>query len=161
MAEQIELEPLDVRHVKPLRAIHEQPGVMRGWGTMDPLFPFDEPESTRYAIVVDGEVAGLVQHGEEPYRDNRHAYIDIFLGDDHAGRGIGTEVMRRVSRVLIEEHGHHRVIVDPYADNQAAIRCYEKVGFRPVGVRERFWRDKSGVWRDELLMELVTEPSTD
>jgi RimJ/RimL family protein N-acetyltransferase len=157
---QIELEPLDVRHVKPLRELHQQPGVMRGWGSMDPLFPFDEPESTRYAIVVDGQVAGLVQHGEETWPENRHAYIDIFLGDEFAGRGIGTEVMRRVSRMLIEEHGHHRVIVDPFADNEAAIRCYEKAGFKRVGIRERFWRDAGGTWRDELLMELVTQPPT-
>jgi aminoglycoside 6'-N-acetyltransferase len=156
----IELEPLDVRHVKPLRELHKQPGVMSGWGSMDPLFPFDEPESIRFAIVVDGEVAGMVQHGEEPWPDIRHAYIDIFLGDDFTGRGIGTEVMRRVATMLIEEHGHHRVIVDPYADNERAIACYEKAGFRRVGRRERFSRDSNGVWRDELLMELVTDGPT-
>jgi aminoglycoside 6'-N-acetyltransferase len=158
VADHIELEPLDVRHVARLRELHQQPGVERGWGSMEPMFPFDEPESIRYAIVVDDQIAGLVQHGEEPWPDIRHAYVDIFLGDDYTGRGIGTEVIRRVSRMLIEEHGHHRITLDPYADNEPAIRCYEKAGFRRVALRERFSRDSSGVWRDELLMELVVKP---
>jgi aminoglycoside 6'-N-acetyltransferase len=37
----------------------------------------------------------------------------------------------------------------------AAIRSYGKVGFRPVGTLEAAWRDRDGVWRDLLLMELV------
>src|SRR3954469_7265106 len=78
------VEPLDVRHVARLRELHEQPGVLEWWGPMEDGFPFDEPESTRYAVVVDGQIAGLVQHGEETWPDNRHAYIDIFIGDEFA-----------------------------------------------------------------------------
>jgi aminoglycoside 6'-N-acetyltransferase len=152
----IELEPLHVRHAAPLRALHQQPRVARWWGPMEADFPFDEPESTRYAVLVDGVVAGMVQHGEESWPDNRHAYIDIFVGDEFAGRGIGVETMRRVVRMLIEEHGHHRIVIDPAIENEPAIRCYEKVGFRRVGVLQRSYREAwSGEWRDELLMELV------
>ena len=42
-----------------------------------------------------------------------------------------------------------------HADNVAAIRCYAKAGFRPVGVMRAAWRDRRGRWRDVLLMELV------
>ena len=153
---QIELQPLDASHVAPLRELHQQPRVARWWGPMEPLFPFDEPESTRLAIVVDGEIAGLVQWGEEEWPDNRHAYIDIFVGDDYAGRGIGTEAMRHMTRRLIEQHGYHRLILDPAVENQSAIRSYEKAGFRRVGTVRRSYREhESGDWRDELMMELV------
>ncbi len=156
MAEPVGLEPLDVRHVAPLRELHQQPGVLEWWGPMDSGFPFDEPESTRFAVVVDGRVAGLVQYGEEDWPATRHAYIDIFLGDAFTGRGIGTEVVRRVAALLVQERGHHHIVIDPLADNHTAIRCYEKAGFEPVGVRKRFWHDQnSGEWRDELLMQLV------
>lgn len=159
MAEAFELEPLDVRHVARLRELHMEPGVLRWWGPMLDDFPFDEPESTRYAIVVEAEVAGMVQHGEEATPDTRHAYIDIFLGDAYSGRGIGTEVIRRVARMLVTEHGHHHITLDPLADNAAAIRSYEKAGFEAVGVRKRFWHDElRGEWRDELLMQYVTQP---
>jgi aminoglycoside 6'-N-acetyltransferase len=57
---------------------------------------------------------------------------------------------------LIEERGHHRVTIDPAADNAAAIRTYEKVGFKPVGVMRAYERDVGGQgWHDGLLMELV------
>jgi aminoglycoside 6'-N-acetyltransferase len=39
--------------------------------------------------------------------------------------------------------------------NVAAVRCYEKVGFRRVGVLRSYERDAGGGWRDGLLMELL------
>jgi aminoglycoside 6'-N-acetyltransferase len=156
MTDAIDLQRLDVAHVAALRRLHAQPGVSRWWGPMERDFPFDEAESTRFAIVVDGEVAGLVQYGEERWEDNRHAWIDIFVGDDFAGRGIGTEVVRRTARMLVEARGHHRITIDPAIDNRAAVRCYEKAGFKRVGTLTRAYREPwSGEWRDELLMELV------
>ena len=153
----IELQPLDVRHVGRLRELHQQPGVTRWWGPMEPLFPFDEPESQRYAIVVDGQIAGLVQHGENDWPIERHAYVDIFLSDDLTGRGIGTEVLRRVIEKLRSEHGHRRVLIDPAVANERAIRCYEKVGFRRVGVFTKEARRQE----DELYMELMLDDVTD
>jgi aminoglycoside 6'-N-acetyltransferase len=156
----IELQPLDVAHVKRLRELHQEPGVERWWGPMEPGFPFDEAESTRFAIVVDGEIAGLVQYGEEEYEDYRHAYIDVFVGDDYAGRGIGTEVVKRTIDMLVNERGHHRITIDPAVSNTAAIRAYEKVGFRRVGVMRAYERDAGGDgWHDGLLMELLA-PTT-
>jgi aminoglycoside 6'-N-acetyltransferase len=159
MADSFELEPLDVRHVKRLRELHQQPGVLEWWGPMEPDFPFDEPESQRFAIVVDDEVVGLVQWGDDSWEENRHAYIDIFLGDDYAGRGLGTEVMRRIVRVLLDDHGYHRITIDPAPENAAAVRSYEKAGFRLVGRQTRAYLEPhSQQWKDELLMELVVDP---
>ena len=152
----IELQPLDVAHAAPLRRIHDQPGVKRWWGPMEADFPFDEAEATRFAIVTGGEVVGLVQFGEEEWPDYRHGWIDVFVADDWAGRGIGAEAVERVARMLIEERGHHRITIDPAADNGAAIRSYEKAGFSCVGVLHAAQKDPwSDGWRDELLMELV------
>ena len=152
----IELAPLDVAQVARLRELHRQPGVLRWWGPVEPGFPFDEPESTRFAIVADGEIVGLIQWGDDSYEDNRHAYVDIFVGDDYARRGIGTDALRKMTSMLIEQHGYHRITLDPAVENEAAIRSYEKAGFRRVGVYECSYREhESGEWRDELMMELV------
>ena len=126
---------------------------------MEDGFPFDEPESQRFAIVAGDEVVGLIQWGDDSYEDTRHAYVDIFVGDDHAGRGIGTEAMRQLTRRLIGEHDFHRITLDPAVENAAAIRSYEKAGFQPVGtLRRSYRRHESGEWGDELLMELVAAP---
>jgi aminoglycoside 6'-N-acetyltransferase len=153
---EIALDPLDVRHVQRLRELHAQPDVLKWWGPMEHGFPFDEPESQRFAIVTGGEIVGMIQWGDTSYEDNRHAYVDIFVGDRFAGRGIGTAAMQEMTRRLIDEHGYHRITLDPAVENAAAIRSYEKAGFRAAGTLRRSYREHaSGEWRDELLMELV------
>jgi aminoglycoside 6'-N-acetyltransferase len=54
-----------------------------------------------------------------------------------------------------DERGHHRLTIDPAAANERAIRCYERVGFRRVGIMRSYWRDPSGEWQDGLLLELL------
>ena len=63
----------------------------------------------------------------------RHARIDIAIVAAGQGRGLGTDAVRTVARWLIERRGHHRLIIDPSAENARAIAAYAKVGFRPVG----------------------------
>ena len=140
-----------------LLRIHRTPEVVRWWEEPEEGFPWsDEPEATRPTIEVDGQVAGLVQFYEEPLPRYRHAAIDLFLDPRLHGRGLGTEVVRRVARQLIDERGHHRITIDPAASNAVAIRAYEKVGFRRVGVMRNYERDVDGRgWHDGLLMELL------
>lgn len=140
-----------------LLRIHRTPEVARWWDLPDEGFPWtDDSDATRLTIEVDGAVAGLIQFWEEPDPKYRHAGIDLFLDPDLHGRGLGTEAVRRVVRHLIDDRGHHRITIDPAAANAAAIRTYEKVGFRPVGVMQRYERDVGGGgWHDGLLMELL------
>ena len=139
-----------------LRILHTDE-VRRWWDEPDEGFPWsDDPDSTRLVIEVDGAVGGMIQFAEELTPKYRHASIDIFLDPALRGRGLGTEAVRRVVRHLIDERGHHRLTIDPAAENHAAIRAYEKAGFRPVGVMRAYERDVDGPgWHDGLLMELV------
>ena len=134
--------------------------MVRWWDVPEETFPWDEPESTRLTIEVDGVVAGLVQYWEEPEAKYRHAGIDLFLDPAIHGRGVGTEVVRRVVRLLIDERGHHRITIDPATMNIAAIKAYTKAGFTAVGVMRKAERDAGGGgWHDCLLMELVVSDS--
>ena len=63
--------------------------------------------------------------------------------------------MRRVVRHLVEERGHHRITIDPSVENVAAVRAYEKAGFRRIGVMELAERSPEGRWRNALFMEQV------
>lgn len=151
------LRPLTEADAEPLRRIRLEPAVRHWWDDLEDDFPLaDEPDVTRLVIEVDGTVAGMIQYGEEPEPKYRHGWIDLFLDPAYHGRGIGSEAVRRVVRMLFREHGHHRVTIDPAADNVAAIRAYEKVGFKPVGVMRRAERDTGGRgWHDSLLMDLL------
>ena len=152
----LRLRPLASGDEAELLRIHTDPEVVRWWDVPADGFPWDEPESTRWTIEVDGAIAGLIQAWEETEPRYRHAGVDLFLDPALHGRGLGTEAVRLVVRHLIDERGHHRITIDPAADNVAAIRCYEKVGFRTVGVMRSHERDVGGGgWHDGLLMELV------
>jgi aminoglycoside 6'-N-acetyltransferase len=157
------LRPLGPDDAAPLRALREAPGVADWWGSLEPGFPLaDEPDATRFTIVVDGEVAGMIQYTEEEEgSDYRSAEIDVFLDARLQGRGLGTEAVRVLADHLVAERGHHRIVMVPAAENAAAIRSYEKAGFRAVGLLERSWRDESGRWRDEVYMERVEKALVD
>jgi aminoglycoside 6'-N-acetyltransferase len=151
------LRPVAEGDADALRRIREIPEVKRWWDEPEDGFPWtDDPESTRFTIEVDGAVAGLIQYWEETDPKYRHAGIDIFLDPAFRGRGLGTEAVKQVVRMLIDERGHHRITIDPAAENTAAIRAYEKVGFKPVGVMRQYERDTGGEgWHDSLLMDLI------
>jgi len=150
------LRPLAEADAAALRRIHATPEVARWWEHPDDDFPWEEPEATRLTIVVDGAVAGMIQFSEEHEPKYRHAWIDLFLDPAVHGRGLGTEAVRLAVRHLIDERGHHRITIDPAVANAAAVRAYEKAGFRPVGVMRQYERDVDGRgWHDGLLMELL------
>jgi aminoglycoside 6'-N-acetyltransferase len=159
VGERVRLRPIREDDVAPLRAIRTAPEVARWWGALEDGFPLaDEPTATRFAIVDDGAVTGMIQYGEEQEPDYRHASIDLFLDPARHGEGLGTDAVRTLARHLMDEGGHHRITIDPAVHNVAAVRAYEKAGFRTVGVMRSSWRDPDGVWHDSLLMELVAMP---
>jgi aminoglycoside 6'-N-acetyltransferase len=151
------LRPLRKGDEAELLRIHSTPEVVRWWHLPEEGFPWrDEPEATRFTIEVEGAIAGLIQFYEEPTPRYRNAAIDVFLDPTLHGRGLGTEALRRLVRQLIDDRGHHRITIDPATANVAAIRSYEKVGFKPVGIMRRYERAADGEgWRDGLLMELL------
>jgi aminoglycoside 6'-N-acetyltransferase len=150
------LRPLAIGDEAELLRIHTTPEVMRWWDIPAEGFPWDEPESVRLTIEFDGAVAGLIQYWEESEPKYRHAGIDLFIDPVLHGRGLGAEAVRRVVHMIFRERAHHRITIDPAAANTAAIRAYEKVGFRAVGVMHCAERDVGGEgWHDSLLMELL------
>ena len=158
----VTLRPATADDVERLRSIRDEPEVSRWWGTLEPgeLEGF-VAEDTTFAIETGGEVIGAIQYAEERDPMYRHAAIDIYLTARSHRRGLGSEAVRVLARFLIEERGHHRLTIDPATDNVAAIRAYEKVGFRPVGVMRSSERGPDGTWHDGLLMDLLADELTD
>jgi len=158
------LVPVADEHVEALKRIRRAPEVRSRWGDVDaePDWPFDDSETTVYAVLLDETVRGLVQYGEETAPGYRHASIDIFLDPVVHGRGVGRDAVRTLARHLIHDRGHHRLVIDPAADNEPAIRAYAAVGFRPVGVMRRYELDAAGGgWHDGLLMDLLADELVD
>jgi aminoglycoside 6'-N-acetyltransferase len=157
----VTLRPVGDDDLQPLAEILLEPAVAGWWGERDADYVRDkivgDPDATVWAIEAEGELIGLIQCYEEPDPEYRHAAVDLFLTGRVHGRGLGPEAIRVLARHLVEDRGHHRLTIDPAAANKRAIRAYEKVGFRPVGVMRRYERAPDGNWRDGLLMDLLAE----
>jgi aminoglycoside 6'-N-acetyltransferase len=153
------LRPLSVDDVPRLVEIGRQPEVARWWTTVtaDDLTAKAESrdDAPGLAILLEGDLVGMIQYGEEDDPEYRSASIDIFLSKEVHGRGLGTDAVRTLARWLVRERGHHRVTIDPAVENPAAVRAYERAGFRPVGVMREYWTDLSGARHDGLLMDLL------
>lgn len=87
------------------------------------------------------------------------AGLDIFLAPQHQGRGHGPAALRLAMGWLVGERGHHRLTIDPAVRNERAIRVYERLGFHAVGVMHSYELGIDGAWHDNLLMELIVEPT--
>lgn len=62
--------------------------------------------------------------------------IDQFIGNpEYIGKGYGTEFIKEFIKYLanVLEPNVTTIITDPEPENFAAIRCYEKVGFKHIG----------------------------
>jgi aminoglycoside 6'-N-acetyltransferase len=116
-----------------------------------------EADGRYLAIEVDGRVVGAIQWSAEEDPMYAHAGVDLYLDPDVHGQGIGEDAVRTLCAHLVDDRGHHRLVIDPAADNAAAIRCYTKVGFRPVGVMRAYERSRDGTFHDGLLMDLLPE----
>jgi aminoglycoside 6'-N-acetyltransferase len=157
--DRVTLRPLELADVPRVLEILREPAVTRWWGEHDETRVrrdlLEDPETVPFAVEADDELIGVVMYSEETEPDYRHAGIDITLTTAYHGQGFGTETLRVIARYLIEERGHHRLTIDPAAANERAIRAYEAVGFRAVGVMRDYERGADGTWHDGLLMDLL------
>ncbi|MBE0477115.1 MAG: GNAT family N-acetyltransferase [Coriobacteriia bacterium] len=158
--EHVTLRPLLETDAGPLAALFAHPEVARWWLNWDEARVraelLDSREAAVLAIEVEERLAGVIMFTEEDDPDYRFAQVDVTVAGEHVGRGLGTDALRTLLRYLIRERGHHHVLIDPAADNARAIRAYEKVGFKPVGILRQYERRPDG-WADALLMDLVAD----
>ena len=163
--ENVTLRPATAADVPELARIRATPEVQRWWRggeDMEASVAEDLAEEGTETFVIehDSRVAGAIQWHAEEEPDYRHAGIDVYLDPAVHGRGLGADAVRTLARHLIADHGHHRLVIDPAAGNAAAIRCYSKVGFKPVGVMRNYERGLDGEWHDGLLMDLLADELT-
>ena len=90
-------------------------------------------------------------------RDDRRADIGICLAPAHQGKGLGTEAMRAFMEHLDANEGIGKVTLRVRADNDRAVACYRRLGFRECGTLRAHARF-DGRWIDVVLMEAFLDP---
>src|SRR5262245_48310850 len=109
------------------------------------------PQMRRLVAEVDGRVVGLL--GLEVGRGRRahSAALGMMVHDDFQGRGVGTALLAAAVELAERWLGLHRIELEVYPDNAAALRLYGKFGFEEEGRFRRFAL-RDGQWTDAIGM---------
>ena len=99
-------------------------------------------------LSVDGEAVGFVVYWL--VADEVHL-LNVVVAEASRSRGYGALLVGRVIAVA-EEMGSEQVCLEVRVGNAAAIRLYERLGFRVMGRRPKYYADNG---EDALLMGLV------
>jgi putative acetyltransferase len=103
--------------------------------------------------VIEGRIVGMVGVHTFPNKPRRrHAgAIGICVHAEWQGKGIGKELMRAIVDFADNWLNLTRLELEVYADNQSAIRLYERFGFEVEGrLRQHALRD--GKFVDSIVM---------
>jgi RimJ/RimL family protein N-acetyltransferase len=154
--ERMTLRPPTDSDAAPLLAILREPEVSRWWVGYTPERVRGEILDSGHALVMDieGDCAGAIFLYPNDDPEYLHVVIHLFLGQRWYGHRYGAEALAIVIAHLATL-GHHRFTLDPNVNNAPAIRSYERLGFRRVGVLREYQLRPDGSHDDGLLMDLV------
>jgi RimJ/RimL family protein N-acetyltransferase len=113
-----------------------------------------------HLFAIDVDVDGTWTHVgntalENVSHRNQRASVGIFIGDKSRwGQGIAQRALELLMVFGFAELNLHRIELEVFEDNAAAIRCYEKLGFEREGLR-REAIFKGGAFRNLVLMALL------
>jgi RimJ/RimL family protein N-acetyltransferase len=86
---------------------------------------------------------------------NQTGEVGIFIGDkNYWNKGYGTEALTLLLDYGFKALNLHNVLLRVYAFNERAKRCYEKIGFKPIGKRREALR-RGGKTYDIILLDLL------
>jgi aminoglycoside 6'-N-acetyltransferase len=121
----------------------------------------EAPDTSSWTVMIDGEVAGAVSAFDVGWPVGSAMGLAIVLGDAWQDHGFGPEALSVLISQLIASRGIRRFTVDPARANVRAIRAYESLGFRAIGVARESEPAPGGTWRDCLLMDLLAREFID
>lgn len=114
-----------------------------------------DPTSSLFEVAFAVLVPGGGRAGTVVYRNlsrrRRSAEIGIELHPEYRGRGLGPRAVRALLGYLFDVLGLRRVWLRVLPENERAIRCYEKCGFRHAGSARAY------LFFPCLLMEITAE----
>ena len=91
---------------------------------------------------------------------SKNAALGLFIGEsEHRGKGYGTSALRQMIRHAFNNLGLHRIYLNALAENEPAIRSYQRVGFIIEG-KLRSHAFKQGRFRDVVILGLQADEFT-
>ncbi|MET2985308.1 GNAT family N-acetyltransferase [Aureibaculum conchae] len=94
-----------------------------------------------------GEIIGHADFSKINHLSKSARICSVVIGDDkHRNKGFGTQIINELVRVGFNEMKFHRIDLGVYDFNSAAIKCYEKCGFKVEGLLRENIKFKTEYW---------------
>ncbi len=91
-----------------------------------------------------GESVGHISLGGLSYKNRAARISRVFVAQ--TGKGICRKMVMAVLKIGFEELKLHRVSLGVYDDNPAAVKCYERCGFKIEGTNREILRHNNEWW---------------
>ncbi len=111
----------------------------------------DAERAVRLVAVVGGDIVGQVTVEVTPYN---LAYLSMWVAAGWRRRGIGTALVE-AALAWARRAGAHKVVLEVWPHNGAALALYRKFGFVEEGLLRRHYPRRSGELWDVVVMGLV------
>ena len=139
------IEPATWRDLNAVRHLEQVCFPNDAWPLWDLIGILSFPNVVRMKAMVDGRLVGFI--GVDIREKENTAWIaTVGVLPEYRGRGIGRMLLETSERQL---KGIGQVRLSVRMSNEAAIRLYERQGYRRVGVWNRYYSDGE----DGLVME--------
>lgn len=114
------------------------------------LFANENPSAFYRVIDVDGKFAGNI--GVLICNDilRMNAELGYWIGDQYKCRGIMTEAVKEMVKMVFDNFEVTRIYASPFGNNFASQRVLEKAGFTLEAMFEKIYI-KNGMKQDELV----------
>lgn len=89
--------------------------------------------------------------------DHGHAELGMMLAPDVRGGGMGTALLDDALGWAHSRSDVHKVTLQVWPHNTAALALYRRAGFVVEGYRHRHWRRRNGELWDVILMGLLVQ----
>ncbi|EJN59078.1 GNAT family N-acetyltransferase [Halogranum rubrum] len=111
------------------------------------------------AVDDDGSMVGYLELNRIDETRRSASIARVVVAPDHRGEGVATEMLRAVLRIGFEDYDCHRIDLRVFDFNEAAIRCYERVGFTREGTLRDARRYGDEYW-SLVVMSLLEDEWT-
>ncbi len=115
-----------------------------------------DPNRLNFAVEYEGRHIGGCGYASLD-RKNQNGEVGLFIGEKSLwNQGLGQDILTTLVDYGLQYLNLHRIFLRVFAENERAVRAYEKVGFKHEGrFRESEWRH--GRWHDMLYMSILRD----
>lgn len=145
--DKVELREMQEDDIEGVREI-EKKSFSSPWSKESFLYELYQNKLAKYIVLeYDGSIVAYV--GLWLIHEDIHI-TNIAVDPEHRDKGLGKKLLKFLI-LYAKSKGYKYITLEVRPSNETAVKLYEKLGFKTIGVRPSYYRDNG---EDAILMQL-------